>query len=223
MKFIISIIAAFALYKLWGTAHNILWWIILVLFILDWLTGETVKTAARDNSGGNVVRFWVWANMGVTFACLIFSIVGIFSTHFFPEFKSQASDSKNQHMIVVENGKIDKLNCKNAIMSFIKAHEMQSDKNGNIVQLSEMQEEEMKSLINDGIRFGLLVSKDFLNSVHPKLKVYFKEHLLKGWKLYLAGLETNNASQQMKGIEDIQKWVNFKGNNADLLYKSIIE
>lgn len=82
IRLVISVIAVIALFRLWGTPYKILWWSILILFVLDWLTGETVKTAVKDKSGQDVVRFWVWANMGISIACLILSIIGIVLPHF---------------------------------------------------------------------------------------------------------------------------------------------
>ncbi len=72
-----SILALIALFRLWNSSHKILWWIILVLFILDWLTGETVKTATKNSSEGDVIRFWVWANMIISISCFLLSVFGI--------------------------------------------------------------------------------------------------------------------------------------------------
>jgi lipoprotein signal peptidase len=77
IRLIGSILALIALFRLWGPHYKILWWIILALFILDWLTGETVKTAVKDKSEGDVIRFWVWTNMGISLSCLSLSVIGI--------------------------------------------------------------------------------------------------------------------------------------------------
>ena len=71
IRLIGSILAAISLFRLWGlTQYKILWWIILVLFILDWLTGETIKTASRDGSDMSVRKFWVWTNMVISLSFL---------------------------------------------------------------------------------------------------------------------------------------------------------
>lgn len=78
IRLIGSILAVISLIRLWGLSqYNILWWIILILCISDWLTGETVKTASKDGSESDVIRFWVWLNMFVSISCLILSIIGI--------------------------------------------------------------------------------------------------------------------------------------------------
>ena len=77
VRLISSILALISLFRLWDSTHNILWWSILVLFISDWLTGETVKTATKDGSKQDVIKFWVWINMGISLACLLLAITGI--------------------------------------------------------------------------------------------------------------------------------------------------
>ena len=79
-----NIVAVVALFRLWKTPYSIFWWSILILFVLDWLTGETVKTATAEKSGQSVVRFWIWANM---FIC--------------PPFSRAANASLNQPLIKI--------------------------------------------------------------------------------------------------------------------------
>jgi len=74
-------------------------------------------------------------------------------------------------------------------MSFIRAHGMMSDEAGNIVQLTASQEKEMLDLIRNGLGKAKEVSDTFLQGVHPRLKSEFRDHLVAGWQLYLAGLE----------------------------------
>ena len=85
-----------------------------------------------------------------------------------------------------ESGRDD---CREAIMSFIRAHGMMSDEAGNIVQLTASQEKEMLDLIRNGLGKAKEVSDTFLQGVHPRLKSEFRDHLVAGWQLYLAGLE----------------------------------
>jgi len=42
------ILAVIVLFRLWESAHTVLWWTIFVLLVLEWWTAETVKTAVRD-------------------------------------------------------------------------------------------------------------------------------------------------------------------------------
>ncbi len=113
--------------------------------------------------------------------------------------------------------------CKVAIMSFIDAHRMMSDESGNVVQLNDDQASEMKALIRQGLRSSSRVPEAFLDSVHPQLKSEFRDHLVAGWSLYLEGLEGADPAKQIAGIQRVQLWEVFKGANADLLYKRIIE
>lgn len=119
--------------------------------------------------------------------------------------------------------------CKTAIMSFIQAHAMMSDEKGKIVQLNDEQTETMKSLIKTGITAASGVSDDFLIKVDSELPVQFRDHLVKGWELYLSGFDQSKTSiqtqgiQQVQGIQLVQKWEAFKAKNIDYLYRAIIE
>ena len=113
--------------------------------------------------------------------------------------------------------------CKTAIMSFIQAHAMMSDESGKIVQLNNEQTETMKSLLKTGIKAASGVSDAYLTKVHPELAVQFRTHLVKGWELYLSGLDQSKLSLQVQGIQLVQKWEAFKEKNIDYLYRAIIE
>lgn len=117
----------------------------------------------------------------------------------------------------------DRALCKQAIMSFIEAHGMQSDDNDNVVQLTEEQEREMRGLIRRGVASANKVADTFLDAIHQQLRFEFHNHLVRGWELYLDGLETESQAKQIAGIEHVQKWEAFKASHVDLLYKSIIE
>lgn len=113
--------------------------------------------------------------------------------------------------------------CKTAIVSFLQAHMMMSDESGKIVQLNNEQTEKMKSLIRTGITAASGVSDAYLTKVHSELPVQFRSHLVKGWKLYLNGLDQSKLSLQVQGIQLVQKWEAFKEKNIDYLYRAIIE
>ena len=219
LKFAITIIGVIALFRLWGSPYRILWWSILVLLVLDWLSAETVKTASRQKSDETVVRFWVWTNMGISLLCLVLSITGVTLSYT----KSNSSSVQRGKHIEQSQPASDKERCKAAIMSFIQAHAMQSDDSGNVIQLSREEEQQMKRLIQSAIGFAESVSDSFLNSIHSELQEQFREHLVKGWRTYLDGLEFANVQGQVEGIELLQSWETYRAANADLLYESIIK
>ena len=224
IKLFITVIGIIALWRLWGTPYKILWWSILVLLVLDWLTAETVRRATRDKSEWDVIRFWVWTNMGISIVCLILSIVGIVLPYFAArpltgELTGQIPSSVQSRTIRSD----DRRFCRKAIMSFIKAHGMQLDKDGNILQLTVKQEEEMKGLIRIGIESAKKVSDSFLDQVHPELKHQFTDHLVNGWTLYLEGLNRQSVTDQLSAIQLVQRWEAFREANIDLLYERIIK
>lgn len=218
LKFAITIIGIIALFRLWGSPYRILWWSILVLLVMDWLSAETIKTASRQKSDETVVRFWVWTNMGISLLCLVLSITGVTLSY---TKSSSSSVQRGRH--IEQSQASDKERCKAAIMSFIQAHAMQSDDSGNVIQLSRKEEQQMKRLIRSGIGFAASVSDSFLNSIHSELQEQFREHLVKGWRTYLDGIESANVQGQVEGIELLQSWETYRAANADLLYESIIK
>jgi len=113
--------------------------------------------------------------------------------------------------------------CREAIMSFVQAHGMMSDDAGNVVQLTQSQEREMRRLIRSGLEKAHAVPDAFLDAVQPHLSSEFRDHLVAGWQLYLDGLAQGQPDKQMQGIRLIQLWEQFKQQNADLLWESIIE
>ena len=140
---------------------------------------------------------------------------------FFPKYLNV--DSKRDRNIEQSHPTNDKEFCKIAIMSVIKAHNMQIDDSGKTIQLTLEEEKIMKSLIQSGIGYAESVSVSFLNSVHPDLQKQFREHFIKGARTYLDGIESNNVKEQLEGITLLQNWEVYRIENRDLLYDSIIK
>ena len=116
--------------------------------------------------------------------------------------------------------------CRESIMSFYSAQAMMSDENLNIVQLDKSQEKEMMSLIRSGIKQAALVSDEYLDSIHPRMREEFRNHLVKGWSMYLSGLEQQGAlsgfKPQVDGIRLVKKWQAFKEEQSNLLFERVI-
>ena len=157
--------------------------------------------------------------MGISLLCLVLSITGVTLSYT----KSSSSSVQRARHIEQSQPISDKERCKDAIMSFIQAHAMQSDDSGNVIQLSREEEQQMKRLIRSGIGYAESVSDSFLNSIHSQLQEQFRGHLVKGWRTYLDGIESENVRLQVEGIELLQSWETFRAANADLLYESIIK
>lgn len=112
--------------------------------------------------------------------------------------------------------------CKTTIMSFINAQAMMSDDKGRVVQLSAVEEAQMKTLIRAGLTTASGISDGYLRGIHPDLPIEFREHLVDGWRLYLNGLESSEPEKQIQGIQLLHRWEAFKEKNTDLLYESLI-
>lgn len=112
--------------------------------------------------------------------------------------------------------------CNASVKSFFEAKEMMSDEQGNVVQLSDEAEREMLSLIRQGITLSSEVSDEFLDSVHPQMKVLYRNNLVNGWSTYLEGLETQNSQQQIRAIQLLHLWDEFSTKNWKLLSEKLI-
>jgi hypothetical protein len=117
----------------------------------------------------------------------------------------------------------DRKLCKQAILTFIDAHNMMYDGDGKVVQLSDQQAQKMKGLIRSGVVSAEKVSDTFLKSAHSDLRPQFRNNLVDGWKTYLNGLETKNPTEQVDGIEHLLRWDEYKQANATRLYEAIIK
>jgi hypothetical protein len=113
--------------------------------------------------------------------------------------------------------------CRDAIMSFIRAQAMMSDGAGNVLQLTASQEKEMLDLIRHGLGKATEVPDTFLESVHLRLRGEFRDHLVAGWQLYLAGVEERDPDKQIEGIRLVRRWDGFKQQHTDVLWETIVE
>ena len=78
IRYVGSILAIIALVLIWKAhQYNTLWWAILVLFILDWMTAEAVRNSVKMGSGEKIENFWTVANIIITLACFVVSIICI--------------------------------------------------------------------------------------------------------------------------------------------------
>ena len=95
IRYASNVLAIVSLVMLWSVPqYKILWWVILTLFILGWMTAESVRNAVKGGSEKFVVRFWAKVNMVITLACYVLPIIGIvLSLHFTPA-KLPPTDNK---------------------------------------------------------------------------------------------------------------------------------
>lgn len=220
----ITVVGLLALWRLWGTPYNILWWSVLILMILGWITAQIIRTAAKAKSEQEMTGFWNWANNGIFIVCLILAVVGIvlvYAVHL-PD-KGEISGQSQASLKSKAIDSDDRNFCRTAMISFIKAQGMQWDDRGNKKPLLPAQEEELKTLIRTGIESAENVSDSFLDSIHPFLKEEFRDRLVQGWTFYLEGLDTHNDQTQAKGIRLLMEWEDFKVDFIDLFYESIIK
>jgi len=105
LPYVIYAFSAIALWRLYSSTHNILWWVVIVFTILVFLSNQAVRNAYNQaieemsNSGttsdavdafpiqeqakrNEVVVFWTWASMTVSAITLFASIIGLIVSFF---------------------------------------------------------------------------------------------------------------------------------------------
>jgi hypothetical protein len=207
IRIIITIVGLIALWRLWGTPYTIYWWVILVLIVLSWVTVKILKNAS----------------MVISILCLLFAVAGLVLSFVAPisteETASKPAASPYDRPISSD----DRENCRKAFVFFLNSHSLQWDSEGNKFELPEEETEQLKAYIKGGLENAEKVSNTFLIKIHPLLPEEFRERLVKGWSLYLEGLEKEDEAIQENGMLLLMEWEDFKADNVDLLYNSIIK
>ena len=81
-------------------------------------------------------------------------------------------------------------------------------------------EEKVQSLVQKGLREGDSVRDEFLDWLHPEMKIYFRDKLMRGHKLIAEGRKEDSVIKQTTGIELIGQWYDeFWKKNVDAIYK----
>jgi hypothetical protein len=85
-------------------------------------------------------------------------------------------------------------------------------------------EEKVQELIRKGLKEGNSISDEFLDWLHPEMKMNFRDKLILGHKLILEGRkaedEKDSVVKQVTGNRLIQEWYyQFWEKNVDAIYK----
>ena len=81
-------------------------------------------------------------------------------------------------------------------------------------------EEKVQALIEKGLEEGDSISDEFLDWLHPEMKMNFRDKLMRGQNLILEGRKEDSVVKQVSGNELIGKWNNdFWEKNVDAIYK----
>lgn len=87
----------------------------------------------------------------------------------------------------------------------------------------EVKEKEklMLQYIEQSLRAAESVSPDFLRTLHPDLPLYYKDHLMKGQRLYMEGIKGNDPAKQFQGNALVMEWSKFWVTNQDRILKKL--
>ncbi len=82
------------------------------------------------------------------------------------------------------------------------------------------QEQKFHDLIDRGLAESDKVSDSFLDSLHPELRAMYRDGLIAGTRLYIAGVKAGNTQEQSDGIQKQIQWIAFwEKHNAELVDK----
>lgn len=88
-------------------------------------------------------------------------------------------------------------------------------------ELSKETEDKISSNNTEGIRLGKLVSDDYLDYMHPELKVMYKNKLIRGTEIFSEGLKGDTSDvnfegvkKQLEGNQLIIEWIDWWTKNG---------
>lgn len=99
------------------------------------------------------------------------------------------------------------------------------DLTSNAENIGSREEIKIKEYLNSGIIASQKVSDDFLNYLHPELKMYYRDKFIKGAELYFTGIQNafgkDGVNNQMEGIKLSKEWSDWWGKNKDEIIKKV--
>lgn len=79
-------------------------------------------------------------------------------------------------------------------------------------------ENEIFSLTEKGISLNKQVGDEFLDSLHPELKLMYREKLIKGSMLWLEGVRSSESKEgvekQLQGNQFVTEWIDWFAENG---------
>lgn len=78
---------------------------------------------------------------------------------------------------------------------------------------AEKKEKEMIVLMEKSIAEGKKVPDTLLEELHPELKKFYRENLMRGQALFIEGLRTSDVSKQVAAVQAMMAWAEFWDQN----------
>lgn len=86
---------------------------------------------------------------------------------------------------------------------------------------AEKKEKEMVALMETSLAEAKNVSDEMLDKLHPQLKRFYRENLIRGQTLYLEGLRDGDPSKQAAAVRTMMAWGEFWGQNKNSIVEKL--
>ncbi|MGW8302710.1 MAG: hypothetical protein ACWGNO_11605, partial [Desulfobacterales bacterium] len=82
--------------------------------------------------------------------------------------------------------------------------------------------EKIEALLAKGLKEGDSISDEFLDWLHPEMRMFFRGKYMQGHRLVFEGRKEGSVNKQITGIELIEEWYHyFWEKNVDSIYKKV--
>ena len=81
-------------------------------------------------------------------------------------------------------------------------------------------DEKIEALLAKGLRESESIGDEFLDWLHPEMRMFFRGKYMWGHRLIFEGRKEDNVIKQVTGIQLVQEWYHyFWDKNVDAIYK----
>ena len=108
-----------------------------------------------------------------------------------------------------------------AFLAFSEANELSQVPEGKISHKPPPgADEKIEVLLEKGLREGDSIRDEFLDWLHPDMRMFFRGKYMWGHRLIFQGRKEDNMAKQATGIQLVQEWYHyFWDKNVDAIYK----
>jgi hypothetical protein len=117
----------------------------------------------------------------------------------------------------------DRMHLINALFAFDVANEMSQIPEGVTGYKPQPgANEKIEALLAKGLKEGDSISDEFLDWLHPEMRMFFRGKYMQGHRLVFEGRKEDSVSKQVTGIKLIEEWYHyFWDKNFDSIYKKV--
>ena len=108
-----------------------------------------------------------------------------------------------------------------ALFAFSEANELSQIPEGKIgYKTPPDADEKIEALLEKGLREGDSIRDEFLDWLHPQMRMFFRGKYMWGHRLIFEGRKEDSVIKQVTGNQLVQEWYHYFWNkNVDAIYK----